>query len=1055
MKMKILGIGMTIIMLVSLFGIAGVVTVSAAGPGDQEWDYITEPYDSEGYKIAKVSKPIDFAFNGTQGYMIEYGYGTVGAGTTVDTRGRVFRSANSGQSWSHKSAWQAASKDAYGITGNATVPAPVAIAVAPDDKLSIAVTDGAKVFISSNEGDTWSLLPALTLGAGQAITDIAVAPARSGLLLAREYAITVANTGTGVGGDVLILGSNATWTPAGGSSNSNLYDYGTLQFSPNYVGDRTLVAVGANATNFVVQEFKTTSNTVLYSTTVATTTAGAIDIGGANQVAAADLALPTDFDPTTTTSNQLFVSVASTGITGGVFRVTPSDATVTTLLSTDITSIAYSGTNDTGTLFAGYYSSGDVKRCDDPMATSPSWHAANKNTTGTNVKVRLDSSYAFNTTVYAMTSTDSTTVGRSAFAVSTDNGLSFDQYSMIDYANTSTLGNILDFQVTSDESHTFYLTNDKGNATLFDGSLHLWDAPGTQPTSTQWIQKFTIVKTSGSNNPGLLAVNPDYATTPAIYIVDNSGTGASTVYVSQNGGATWSTRTGPGSAPIDAFGIADANTVFASIASSVYTSTNAGWTWGDAVSASSLSLGTKFVKASSSEILLGGKGRIFSSTNNGGTWSSNSLGLDSTQYYYPAVDANYATNKTYFVAGTDGSVWRRAPSDTAWLDVSPAATDPYSNTTSGNLVRVATTTPRIAFGTNALYVLTLDGVLRNTDWQNQNPSNVSTAWEKMDAGTTVQNANNLDYQGNLGNMNVYGGYNVIVSTPLSNTFSYRDFISNNAPTLSGPDDGVEVSIDPNTGLGLPVTFEWDTMGTGSGVPTAFQIEFTQVGSTTKLTTVFGVSDIANPAINSADIGGLTLRANTEYTWRLRVRNELSGDAVRSAWSATRTIKVLSGTQVIQTQAGPVLQQVTSPSSLRPGFSWAPVASATEYQFILATDAALTQTVAGTPALVTSPAFSLTSDLLPNTTYFWAVKLTKPTVGVQSIGNFTTAGPGGTVTGQPTYTFTVPPITVPQSTVTVEPGGTTINPALVWVVIVIGAILIIAVLVLIVRTRRPV
>jgi hypothetical protein len=79
------------------------------------------------------------------------------------------------------------------------------------------------------------------------------------------------------------------------------------------------------------------------------------------------------------------------------------------------------------------------------------------------------------------------------------------------------------------------------------------------------------------------------------------------------------------------------------------------------------------------------------------------------------------------------------------------------------------------------------------------------------------------------------------------------------------------------------------------------------------------------------------------------------------------------------------------TSLRPSFSWLSVPGATEYEFILATDAALTRTVASTPVKVTTTSYSLSADLHPNTEYFWSVQATKPVVGIQDIGIFSTTG----------------------------------------------------------------
>ncbi|RJQ37837.1 MAG: hypothetical protein C4555_05840 [Dehalococcoidia bacterium] len=1047
-KLRILGIGMTFVMLASLFGFAGFT--SAAGPGEQQWDYITEPYSAEGYKIYTPSNPVDFVFNGTQGYLLEKGSAT---------KAKVFRSANSGASWSHKSAFNGLGADLS--TG------AVAIAVAPDDRLSIAATDGINVWISNNEGDTWSKLPAVSLSTNETITDVAVGPARSGLLLAREYAVTVANAGDGstVGGDVKILGANATWTTVG-TTILGTRDYLSVEFSPNYLGDRTLIAVGASATDLDLQTFRIGTPSATLDTQ-AIITAGLLDLGNTNQVTAGSISIPSDFDPFTAGADVVFVGATVTGGTGDAFRLVPSDDITRDLgLNANIKSVAYGGTVSSGTLFAGYNATNEVKRSADPFSTSPTWTNATKRPTGLGVIVKLDSNYAFNQTVFAVTTVDDATVapngrGRTSVSKSEDNGVSFNQYSFVDNGYNSNLGQILDFQFTADESQTFYVVNARGStagttaagqlppdqtpSAPSNGDLEVWIAPGTQPTSTSWYKVLTIVKTgSTTNNTALMALNPDWATTPAVYVVDNTATGASTIYVSKNGGATWTTRTGPGTGKIIALLVTDANTIYADVSTKVYKSTNSGAVWEDGVTGSSSA--NNMIVAPNGELIMGRSGGIYTSTNQGATnWSSNSLGLTSGVNYWVAVDADYANNRTYFVAGDDGSVWRRASADPAWVNISPAAP-------------VLHAYPEIVFGDGVLYVLTTDGVLRNLDYLNQNPASASGAWEKMDAGTTVQFSNNIDFEGALRNLGVYGGNTLKVSTPLDDTFSYRDFLANTKPTLTAPADGFEVSIDPNTGLGLPVNFEWETMGTGNGVPNSFQIEWKEVGGTTTQTTAFGVADIGAPAINSASIGGLTLRANTTYEWRLRVRNTLSGDAVRSVWSDWRSVKVLSGTQVVQTQAGPVLLSPAGGANtgLRPGFSWAPVPNATAYEFILATDAGLTQTVANTPVTVNSPAFQVTSDLAAGT-YFWAVKATAPTEGIQSIGSFSAAvsvTPGSDqpdiVVQPPEVTVNVPPIVIPEQT-----QAPVIDTALVWVVIAIGAILVIAVIVLIVRTRRPV
>lgn len=124
--------------------------------------------------------------------------------------------------------------------------------------------------------------------------------------------------------------------------------------------------------------------------------------------------------------------------------------------------------------------------------------------------------------------------------------------------------------------------------------------------------------------------------------------------------------------------------------------------------------------------------------------------------------------------------------------------------------------------------------------------------------------------------------------------------------------------------------------------------------------------------------------------------------------------------------GTVAPELLSPSagaegvSSTPTFSWSSVAGATSYQIQVATssDFSSTEIDETTSATAYQP-----GDELDNDTYYWRVK----------------ADADWSATG----VFTVGAM----------PGAGT--PAWVWVVIVIGALLVIAVIVLILRTRRAV
>jgi len=120
-------------------------------------------------------------------------------------------------------------------------------------------------------------------------------------------------------------------------------------------------------------------------------------------------------------------------------------------------------------------------------------------------------------------------------------------------------------------------------------------------------------------------------------------------------------------------------------------------------------------------------------------------------------------------------------------------------------------------------------------------------------------------------------------------------------------------------------------------------------------------------------------------------------------------------------------------------------------------------------------------LMPNTTYYWRIRVTAATP-VQSPWSETrsfvikelTKQPIEIVNPQPPVTITTapaPPAPVinlpapvvnipaapPATTITIPPAPAPqqIAPAYIWAIVVIGAVLVIAVIVLIVRTRRPV
>jgi len=199
------------------------------------------------------------------------------------------------------------------------------------------------------------------------------------------------------------------------------------------------------------------------------------------------------------------------------------------------------------------------------------------------------------------------------------------------------------------------------------------------------------------------------------------------------------------------------------------------------------------------------------------------------------------------------------------------------------------------------------------------------------------------------------------------------------------------------------------------------------------------------------------RTNTAYSVRLTVSTQAGGGNLTGPWSPSVDFTVQAGTQVQQGYAGP---QILGPeggatTGLSPGFAWAQIAGATEYSFVLATDATLEHTVGDTPVRVAAPSYQV-SGLDHGTTYFWGVKVSRPTESLMTVGTFTTKeAPVETVLPAPTTIQVLPspptespPQALPDVIVQVPETAPLIPERVLWAAIGIGAALVLAVLVLI-------
>jgi hypothetical protein len=259
------------------------------------------------------------------------------------------------------------------------------------------------------------------------------------------------------------------------------------------------------------------------------------------------------------------------------------------------------------------------------------------------------------------------------------------------------------------------------------------------------------------------------------------------------------------------------------------------------------------------------------------------------------------------------------------------------------------------------------------------------------------------------------------------------------PTLTGP------ANNSSTGRTTTATLSWKAL------PTATRYEVwvsTDPGFSTLV-----VGTPAYPSTTSFTATGL--QPGVKYYWMV-----CSASAVYAAPNTGRNISPWSAAWNFTTGLGIAEWNPFWDSNnvaprpgatgvpLRPAFQWNPSDFATGYEFELSKAPGTTAGgfyvdalvgLTGTNALVNT-VWQCDRDLDYSTTYYWHVRAMSATSqSVWANGTFTT------------MEKPVPP--APPVQVNIPPAPAPITPAWIWAIVIIGAILVIAVIVLIVTTRR--
>jgi hypothetical protein len=992
---KILGVALTVVLLTSLM--AATVPVSAL---TLSWGAEKSPATLVENTIVTNINILDIATSGSTVYVC-----------TDNSDYPLLKSTDAGETWANM-------KTSTSFPSGVSVKA---IGVASDDVDVIAiVTSADEVEYSTNGGSSWSDLDAPATGAE--LDDVDVSPGTT------RYIAVSGN----VSGAAELWTLRATmaqnWTARYAVGNGVTGGAGgqltakAVKISPNFVTDKIILVITGGSTNSTLQAFRYETgaetwngNISFFGTDWGTGVSLESITGG---LAAADIALPESYLGTDENERLAFTAVAGTTTGGGVVRVVDNYAKgFSTWNAGDegkIGSLAY---HEAGKIIAGVYDDNKVYKFADPMATTPKADRINtlKQPGGTSKTVVR---WAGDTAVAGTSGT-----GTSAFAVSTDDGYAWNDFSLID----TTLNAFSDVAPSADGSVVYLATNDGTNTSIWR-------------KASRWTRVLNLAGVTSA----IVRIAPDDA--DVVYVAD---TASQDMWVSKDAGDTsWKTipcyKLGSGDTIVD-LAVESADVAYVIDDDGVSKTTNAGASWGTQERPTDAVTPYMITMASNGDILVGTtEGYVAYSKDGGSTFErTTDAGTPETGKGCQVIpDDDYASNNTIYVGiGTDV---KRGKAD---------KTSPFS--TRGSLSGNVTGMAQVEEATYALTSTSTASESRLYRSLKLETADTSDAAEWSYASTS------------RGFLNAPQALKLSVSDTSSKLwaidtagdalYSFTDVIALAGPTLDKPADEASVPVNPGTGRSYDITFIFKRYSDSDIDEMQLQIatdsEFNAV-----------IYDRTFTGINTdtiAKVIGPTGQTNQvaefmpgeTYYWRVRTGQQ---GPMYSPWSEARSFTVEDIAEPFAI-SGPAAG--ASDVSLTPTLVWSQYPGAIRYQVELSEDP--TFAILEWSYNVDSTFYKLSEPLKYSTTYYWRVR--GVTAEPYLVGRNWVTPAGEWATG--VFTTMAEPEEEEPTVVTV-PGETEVKvvevpvqtqapiPAyLLWTIVGVGAVLVIALIVLIVRTRR--
>ena len=836
---RIWGVGLVLVMLGSL--LFSAVPVAA---DELAWGTYSLPGTSSNILVQTTGADdiVDLAVS-SDGNTI---YAAANADGTPDAL--LYKSTNGGKTWS--------------LISQTALPATLLradfVAVAPDDANYVVVADATALVVaaSTNGGSTWSDLAFAT---GTAIYDLDI----SSLTGSTRYVAVASTTGANLPKLYYFnLGSAVpAWVDAvagtGWTSGiaATIDTIRAVAFSPNFASDLVAVAVSedlgatgamrAHILSFNQKKWDSTAGFTGYPFAIKSS------VGGAFAVNNAEISLDPSYLGGDDSLRVAFVGASITDTTevGGIFRL--KDTSVKALLeTTGIKSVSWNSVN----LVAGPTASNQTRYSADALATSPT-------VSSSSVLKRpgLDGTSTAAVVAWAGANVVGGVSGNgSAFAISTDNGKTFNDVSLID----ATLTNIRDLLVVPDGSKVYFISSDAVSTSLWvktDAWYRIWQN-ATAPT-TAYIAR------GAPDNKDVL------------YIADRGGTN---MWFTDNGGMTkWfprASRYAIQDLALESIDVAYVGTT----GTTVSKTTNKGFTWGDEKSAS-LGAGNVYsiTVIAKDQLLVGSTGgyvsysfdgnanwtKIDKLITGGGNVVATASSLDTGGYIYVAQDVG-ATLVQRWQIGTSTAL-----KDLVAGTPANTATEAYGAT-------------GIKLSEGVLYVLINDNTgaaLDSRILRTVGPTGDAPTWSTSTIATGADtDLGPTALRASIGSTTLWA-----VDTFTPAIYTFQDTLTTAKVVLAGPADGGKVSVNLISGNVYSISFSWNRPSKA----TIYDLQVALDSSFNETLTV-GTSPITSTSATIASSPTLTLNPDTKYYWRVRVN---SAGPIQSNWSDVRSFTIAGAT----------------------------------------------------------------------------------------------------------------------------------------------------------------